>query len=217
MTKKLPSAVVERMTFPDATVATLGPAGTDAHAEASRLFPDVVLAESFSEAVAYGEQHGTYVLVAAGFIERNETDVTDSWVDLHFRSYGRMSLKAVWEQQTKAMCIAVNTGRADSLEAVRRVAIHPATAVFARKYVPKATVCYVNAKPIAVDLANDGTVDACVGSLDVVAKAPNLKVHEVFRPTMVWCLYEPASLRSSEEPYLQRPEAAALRHLLPTP
>ncbi|WP_405018341.1 hypothetical protein OHV05_16385 [Kitasatospora sp. NBC_00070] len=172
-------------------VATLGPAGTDAHAEATRLFPEVVLADSFADAVAYGEEHGTYALVAAGFIERGGTEVVDSWVDLHFRAYGRMSLAAVWEQQTKDMCIATNAQRSRTLEGVRRIAIHPATAFFARKYTPQAEIHYVNAKPIAVDQANEGVVDACVGSLDVVSKAPNLLVHEIFKPTMVWCLYEP--------------------------
>ncbi|WP_406376697.1 hypothetical protein [Streptomyces sp. NBC_00647] len=174
-----------------ARVATLGPVGTDAHAEASRLFDDIVLTDSFAEAVAYGERHQSYALVAAGFIERSASDITDSWVDLHFRAYGRMTLAAVWEQNTKAMCIATNPQHAETLDAVRRIAIHPATAVFARTYTPQAEVVYVNAKPIAVECASQGTVDACVGSLDVVTQASNLMVHDVFRPTMVWCLYEP--------------------------
>lgn len=187
----LSETTTDRLELAGARVATLGPVGTDAHAEASRLFDDIVLTDSFAEAVAYGEQHQTYALVAAGFIERSASDITDSWVDLHFRAYGRMTLAAVWEQNTKAMCIATNPQRAETLDAVRRIAIHPATAVFARKYTPQAEVVYVNAKPIAVECASQGTVDACVGSLDVVTRASNLMVHDVFRPTMVWCLYEP--------------------------
>ncbi|GGT56046.1 hypothetical protein GCM10010207_65140 [Streptomyces atratus] len=187
----LSAADVERLRRGSTAVATLGPVGTDAHAVADKLFSNVVLTESFAAAMTYGEQHDIYALVAAGFLERSEVDVVDSWVDLHFRSLDRMLLATIWESSTKTMCIATNTRRADTLDDVRRIAIHPATAVFARKYAPQASIRYVNAKPTAVEWADQGEVDACVGSLDVVQKAANLVVQEVFTPTMVWCLYQP--------------------------
>ncbi|MFJ3220241.1 hypothetical protein ACIPLC_30515 [Kitasatospora sp. NPDC086801] len=191
MAVNLSAADVERLRRGSTAVATLGPVGTDAHAVADGLFSDVVLTESFAAAMAYGAQHDTYALVAAGFLERGEADVVDSWVDLHFRSMDRMLLATIWESSTKTMCIATNMRRVDTLDDVRRIAIHPATAVFARKYAPQASIRYANAKPIAVEWADQGEVDACVGSLDVVRKAANLVVQEVFTPTMVWCLYQP--------------------------
>ncbi|MEU3721345.1 hypothetical protein [Streptomyces sp. NPDC031705] len=174
-----------------AVVATLGPAGTDAQAEASRFFEKVVLAESFGGAMRFGQTENSYVLVAAGFLERKGGDVTDSWVDMHFRTFGRMRLVAAWENNTKVMCVATNPATASTPEEARTLAIHPATAAFANRFAPLASHLYVNAKPTAVQWASDGRADGCVGSLDVVRQAPGLVVHHIFRPTMLWCLYEP--------------------------
>ncbi|MFF9011043.1 hypothetical protein ACF087_35365 [Streptomyces goshikiensis] len=183
----LPPAVKQRASV----VATLGPAGTDAQAEAERYFENVILAESFEGAMRAGQDGGASVLVAAGFLERDGKDVVDSWVDMHFRNHGRMRLSATWESNTKVMCVATNPASAESPEEVRTLAIHPATAAFAKRFVPLAAHAYVNAKPIAVQWAAEGRADGCIGSLDVVQQQEVLKVHQIFRPTMVWCLYEP--------------------------
>ncbi|MEW1700731.1 hypothetical protein [Streptomyces sp. NPDC091278] len=172
-------------------VVTLGPAGTNAQAEAARLFGDVVLEPSFESAMRTAYDEGAHALVAAGFVQRDEQQVTDLWVDLHFRHLGRMMVDATWESPTKRMCVATGP-RALRLADVRSVALHPATEVFARRYVPRAARQYVDAKPLAVQRAADGTADACVGSLDVVGRHPALTVRAVFEPTMVWILYRPA-------------------------
>lgn len=139
-----------------------------------------------------GQDGGAYVLVAAGFLERDGRGVVDSWVDMHFRNHGRMRLAATWESNTKVMCVATNPASAENPDQVRTLAIHPATAAFAKRFVPLAAHAYVNAKPIAVQWAVEGRADGCIGSLDVVKQRKELKVHQIFRPTMVWCLYEPA-------------------------
>lgn len=174
-----------------ATVATLGPVGTDAHAEADRLFGDVLLADSFNEAMDVGLTEGVPVLVAAGFLERDGNKVVDSWVDIHFRNLDRMRLLATWESPTKPMCIASNRTRVGSMGKIATIALHPATETFARTFVPQATRKFVNAKPIAAQWADEGQVDGCIGSLDIVRAMPNLEVHTIWQPTMVWCLYEP--------------------------
>ncbi|GLV87981.1 hypothetical protein Slala03_76700 [Streptomyces lavendulae subsp. lavendulae] len=171
-------------------MATLGPAGTDAQAEAAQHFENIVLADSFEGAMRVGLNDGAYVLVAAGFLERDGKDVVDSWVDMHFRNHGRMRLTATWESSTKVMCVATNPASAKTPEEMKTLAIHPATAAFANRFAPLAQHAYVNAKPIAVQWAAEGRADGCIGSLDVVQQRDTLKVHQIFRPTMVWCLYE---------------------------
>ncbi|MFB9517144.1 hypothetical protein [Streptomyces purpureus] len=169
--------------------------GTDAHAEAERHFGRVLLADSFNAAMDLGLAEGVLVLVAAGFVERDEQRVVDSWVDMHFRNLDLMRLVATWESPTKPMCVAVNPARVAGVEEMRSVAIHPATAAFARRYAPHAVPTYVNAKPIAVRWASEGRVDGCIGSLDVVQDSAGLEVRHVWQPTMVWCLYEPKAGR----------------------
>lgn len=188
------------------TVATLGPAGTDAHAEAARHFGRVLLADSFNAAMDLGLSEGVQVLVAAGFVERDEHTLVDSWVDMHFRNYDRIRLVATWESPTKPMCVAVNRARATSLDTVDSLAIHPATAAFARKFVPHAVPRYVNAKPIAVQWAVEGLVDGCIGSLDIVQENSELDVKHIWQPTMVWCLYEP---KSAPVPTVHEAESAS--------
>ncbi|MFJ6780856.1 hypothetical protein [Streptomyces yangpuensis] len=177
--------------------------GTDAQAEANKFFKNVVLAGSFSDAMQFGRAEKAYVLVAAGFLERDGQDVVDSWVDMHFRAFGTMKLVATWESSTKVMCLATNPARARTLEEAQTLAIHPATAALAQRFAPLARHVYVNAKPLAVQRASEGLADGCLGSLDVVQKANHLKVHQIFRPTMVWCLYEPGDRPSVDD--CQRP------------
>ncbi|MEU1863670.1 hypothetical protein [Streptomyces gardneri] len=172
-------------------VATLGPDGTDAHAEALRLFDDVVLADSFESAMNVAFEGGMYALVATGFVERSGAAVSDLWVNLHFRHLGRMRIVGTWESPTKPMCVAAGPEVAD-LGALRSIALHPATDMFAERFAPQADRQYVDAKPLAVQQVVDGAADGCIGSLDVVERYRGLTVREVFRPTMVWVLYQPA-------------------------
>lgn len=178
-------------------VATLGPEGTDAHAEALRLFGQAVLVESFDAAVRYAHENGTSALVAAGFVERTEEAVGDLWVDLHFRNLERMQVDRVWVSPTKQMCVA--TSQTGHPATARSVALHPATAVFADRFVAAgAQRQYVDAKPVAVRLVADGLADCCIGSVDVVERY-GLRIHEVFQPTMVWCLYSRVPSRDEPE------------------
>ncbi|MFF5933297.1 hypothetical protein [Streptomyces sp. NPDC012508] len=199
----MPSPLVgipQEISMATATVATLGPVGTDAHAEADRLFGEVLLADSFNEAMDLGLAEGVLVLVAAGFLERDEDKLVDSWVDMHFRNLDRMRLLATWESPTKPMCVASNAARGRSLENMETIALHPATEVFARRFAPQAARNYFNAKPTAAQRANDGHADGCIGSVDVVREMPNLRILSTWQPTMVWCLYEPCGyLANSDE------------------
>lgn len=173
----------------DGVVATLGPEGTDAHAEALRHFGQVVLTKTFDAAVRSAYESDTYALVAAGFVERTGHDVSDMWVNIHFRNLDRMHLHDVWVSPTKQMCLATRrTGRPDT---ARSIALHPATQVFADAFAPaEARRQYVDAKPVAVRLVADGQADCCIASVDI-AERHGLRIHHVFQPTMVWCLYGP--------------------------
>ncbi|MEU6932897.1 hypothetical protein AB0A05_27485 [Streptomyces sp. NPDC046374] len=173
------------------TVHTLGPAGTDAHAEASRLFDHVAVADSFDAAVRDARESGDLALVAAGFVQKAGNRVVDLWVDLHFRNLGLMELAQVWESPTKPMCLATRPGTSS----VDTIALHPATEAFADRLVPTARRQYVDAKPLAVRMAAEGLVDACIGSVDV-AVACGLTVRSQFQPSMVWCLYKPCQQAS---------------------
>ncbi|MEU5951488.1 hypothetical protein [Streptomyces sp. NPDC047525] len=191
-------------------MATLGPVGTDAHAEASRHFDRVLLADSFNAAMDLGFSKSIPVLVAAGFLQRDEHTVVDSWVDMHFRNFERTSLVATWESPTKPMCVAVNRARATAMELMDSIAIHPATAAFARRFAPRAAPCFVDAKPVAVKWAEEGRVDGCIGSLDVVKQGAKLDILHVWQPTMVWCLYKPHA-DSRTDSAGPNPEAATLQ------
>lgn len=170
-------------------VVTLGPAGTDAHAEAQRHFDQVILTRSFSAALMTALDRHAYALVAAGFVERGlDGAITSGWIDLHFRHLGQLEIADTWVAPTKQMCLAASP----AVTAVRSLALHPATQVFADTYAPGAVYRYVDAKPAAVQLAANGEVDGCIGSVDVALQA-GLSVRDVFEPTMVWCLYRPVA------------------------
>ncbi|MFD4320461.1 hypothetical protein [Streptomyces sp. NPDC058548] len=176
------------MTAADRTVYTLGPDGTDAHAEATRLFDAVAVAPTFEKAVCMAHAARAYALVATGFVERAGGAITDLWVNLHFRNLSRMRVVGVWESPTKLMCLATRRPTLD-LGDVQSVALHPATEVFAAQFVPCAERRYVDAKPLAVQQVSDGVAEACIGSVDVVSAA-GLTVRKEFQPSMVWCLYQ---------------------------
>jgi prephenate dehydratase len=169
-------------------VSTLGPEGTDSENEARKHFSKIRLFPTFVDAVDYAEKNDEYALVPAGYLDYQNGELADTWVALHFRLIGRMRVVALWESPTKAMCLAINRERAANRESIRTIALHPATAVFAKQACAGADVTYVNAKPLAVNAAASGRVDACIGSVDVIAKSA-LEPVEFFYPTMVWFLY----------------------------
>lgn len=174
--------------LPDAgshTVFTLGPGGTDAHAEAVRLFSKVELCSSFPEAMATAFECDQYAMVTAGYVELSGGSTTDSWVSLHFKYHSKMDLIETWHAPTKPMCVAIHIG----FDRPSSVALHPATAAFADVFGLPAERTFVRAKPAAAQLAAEGAVTACIASVDVVAQHPQLRPMQIFQPKMVWCLY----------------------------
>ncbi|MET7309345.1 hypothetical protein ABZS68_20185 [Streptomyces sp. NPDC005571] len=176
------------MTKLDGVISTLGPSGTDSAHEARKRCSSVLLFPSFTAAVEHAEQTDEYALIPAGYLDFKEGQLADTWVDMHFRLLGRMRIADVWESRTKTMCLAINQERVANLGSIRSIALHPATAVFARQACAGAEISFASSKPLAVQAAASGHVDACIGSVDVVAES-NLKPIEYFHPTMVWTLY----------------------------
>jgi ferredoxin len=177
----------------DGPIVTLGPAGTDAQAEATKHSRQVKLVGSF--AIAMGEAAADpdlRALLAAGYLALDDRGrAVDSWADQHFTHTGVLALERCWESLTKPMCVAVRRDLSRNTAAAS-VAVHPATRVFATQHLPHAQHVSFNAKPLAAKAAARGEVDACVASVDVVVRFPQLRVVEVFRPTMVWTLYRRA-------------------------
>lgn len=169
-------------------ISTLGPSGTDSAHEAGKHASKVLLFPSFAAAAEHAEETGGYALVPAGYLDFQDGELADTWVDLHFRLLDRMRITGVWESPTKAMCLAINRERVADRASIRSIALHPATAVFARQACADAETVFFNSKPLAVEAAVSGQVDACIGSADVVAESP-LEPIEYFHPTMVWTLY----------------------------
>ncbi|BDT85947.1 ferredoxin [Nocardia cyriacigeorgica] len=173
----------------DSPIVTLGPPGTDAEAEACRHASVVRLVDSFADAMAAAAEGGVRALVAAGYLTLDAHDrTTDSWVDQHFTHSGVLRLHRCWESLTKPMCLAVRRDLPRSAP-VESVAAHPATRIFANRHAPGAKLVSVNAKPLAARAAAHGEVDACIASVDVVARYPQLEVRVEWQPTMVWLLY----------------------------
>jgi hypothetical protein len=166
-------------------VVTLGPNGTDAHAEACRLFPRVELESSFRAAMRRALDRDEHALLAAGFVAVAQDRIVDSWVTVHFEYHDTMEIVRSWHAPTKPMCVAVNVDAG----AVGSVALHPATIAFADSFGLPARRTFVEAKPVAADLAAAGDVDGCIASVDVVQRHPSLRILREFHPTMVWCLY----------------------------
>lgn len=180
-------------------VATLGPRGTDAHAVASQLFDDVRLTETFREAMELADQKRICALVPAGYVHRSDRDISETWADLHFGFMGKLRLVAVWEQETKEMCLAVNKNAVPDSSEPATLAVHPSTLALARRYAPNAELSYVHAKPLAAKMAaNEGT-DGCIASVDVVDDIENLSLIERFTPTMIWCLYLASDRRQNPD------------------
>ncbi|WP_256115303.1 hypothetical protein [Streptomyces sp. MnatMP-M27] len=170
-------------------VVTLGPAGTDAH-HVARGLGTALLVESFPRAMEIAWQQDAHALICPGFVAWAAGAISDTWVNLHFRYSGRMEIVSAWPAATKPMCVAINRRRVPDIPHAESIAIHPSTAVFADRYAAGLRRTFVDAKPLAVALAAEGTVDACIGSLDVVQAAGGLEAVEVFQPQMLWCLYQ---------------------------
>ncbi len=178
----------DRLIRIDGVICTLGPSLTDSAYEARKCSSNVLLFPSFVDAIEHAEKSNGYALVPTGYLDFREGELADSWVDMHFRLLGRMRIVDLWESVTKPMCLAINRQRVADRESIRSIALHPATAEFARQTCGDADITFVSSKPMAVEAAVYGQVDACIGSVDVVADSP-LEPIEYFHPTMVWTLY----------------------------
>lgn len=183
------SAISGSLIEVDGVISTLGPHGTDSAHEAAKHCSDVALFPSFAAAVAHAEETGGYALVPTGYLDFRDGQLADSWVDMHFRLLGRMRTVNVWENPTKTMCLAINRQRVPDRRSIRSIALHPATTLFARQTCEDAEITYFSSKPLAVEAAAKGLVDACIGSVDVVAQT-ELEPIDHFHPTMVWSLYQ---------------------------
>ncbi|MBT8163011.1 MULTISPECIES: hypothetical protein [Arthrobacter] len=171
-------------------LATLGPAGTDAFAVAEQLTLNVIACDTFPEAMKVAEESRIPALICAGYREMDRSGfVTDDWSHLHFRYRNSMRVTHVWTQPTKPMCLAVRDGITYP-EQVSSVALHPATSAIANDVLPSADQIAFRSKPAAVQAANTGQADACIGSVDVITEAGNLHIVEYFSTEMIWCLYE---------------------------
>lgn len=184
----MPAVISHHVTTVDGVISTLGPSGTDAAHEARKHSSTVALFASFADAAEHARETGGYALIPTGYLDFRNGKITDTWVDLHFRLHGRMRMVAVWESPTKEMCLAINRDRVSDRRFIRSVAVHPATSVFAQQACAGAELTFFSSKPLAVEAAVSGQVDACIGSVDVVAESP-LEPVDYFRPTMVWGLY----------------------------
>jgi hypothetical protein len=175
------------------TVATLGPVGTDAHAEATRLGGDVILCDSFLDAMALAQKGECSALVAVGYLDMHAPSTSATWVDLHFSFRDHLQIASLWEAPTKEMCLAVSRDGNHDLTTIRSLALHASTRALVAPLVAETVMLeFVRAKPLAVQLLRAGEVDACLGSVDVVARYPELTILTRFKPTMVWCLYQSA-------------------------
>ncbi len=197
---------------PEPVISTLGPLGTDSAHEAAKRSPQVRLFSSFPAAVDHALRTDGQALVPAGYLDIQDGTLADTWVDLHFRMLDRLRVVDVWKSPTKPMCLALNPDRVTDPASVRSVATHPATAVLARQSCAAAEVTFVRSKPLAVELAASGRVDACIGSVDVVAET-SLNLVESFYPTMVWILYEAASKTPTDPTLMSADQQSVLREI----
>ena len=175
-----------------ADIATLGPSGTDSEAAAKKiseqkaLHGEVRLFDSFEAAKEYAIENNSYFLIPAAYAARGKDgSVKDTWGDFNFRDIDRLEPLDAIVLPLKEMCVARNVDCDDP----QSVALHPATDVFAEKYVPDMERRYIHSKPLAVKECSEGRADMCLGSADVIEKFENLEITERFQPKMVWVLY----------------------------
>jgi hypothetical protein len=191
--------VSDSLRLSDGVISTLGPSGTDSAYEARKCSSNVLLFPSFADAIEHAEETNGYALVPTGYLDFREGQLVDSWVDMHFRLLGRMRIVDLWESATKPMCLAINRQRVAGRESIRSIALHPATAEFARQTCDNAEITFFSSKPMAVEAAVNGQFDACIGSVDMVADSP-LEPTDYFNATMVWTLYRSVQVSEAKKP-----------------
>ena len=175
------------MIYKNKVIFTLGPKGTDAEFQARQLANEVVLTASFSEAMSTAFENNCLALVACGFIKNEGDKVIESWIDLHYSYFGKMRTKKAWASPTKPMQLIKRLGHDRE---VKRIALHPATKVFAQNHLGGAELIFVDNKPAAMELLNMDKVDAAIVSTDMILCPEKFTVIDEFMPEMVWVLYE---------------------------
>jgi hypothetical protein len=167
-------------------LVTLGPSGTDSETLAKSIAETVILKPSFPEVMEYAFEKELLALIPCGYKKKEQEAITDTWVDLHFRSMGKMEVIETLYRPTKLMCLA----KRYDIEVPRNIVIHPATEAYALEISPKVEIHYVDNKPEAVQLTAQGIFDMCIGSIDVVEKFPELKPLKLYNQQMVWVVYK---------------------------
>jgi len=164
-------------------ISTLGPVGTDSHAQAQQLGCAVSLHETFYSAIKHAKDHATKLLVPAGFREVHRKKIF-SWVDFHFDNLDCFFLERVWFADTMPM---VHLHRSYST-----IAIHPSTSGLVPNIKKYKRVVYAKSKVEAYYLFARGLASASVTSINnVSAEDQERYCSAVYTPSMVWCLYRP--------------------------
>lgn len=176
------------------TLATLGPTGSDSEHAAHLLLDElglasqVVLCASFDAALAHARETDGLALVPAAYQHKDATGVTlATWADMHFRieNEGALELWLARVLPLKEMAVAKRVG----VEVPRSAAIHAATAYYAQTFLSGVPLLYCESKPDAVRRCAEGSVDACIGSLEVIQRHPQLVVMRSFVARMCWTMY----------------------------
>lgn len=174
-------------------IVTVGPAGSDAEAEARKYGPVVRLVASTDDAMALAAAYRVHALVGGGYRapDHEATQSVDSWSTDHTPHAGVLRLRRFWESPAALMCLAV---RRDfpRLATPRTVAIPPHAQHFAGQYVASARPVPTISKPASARMAAHGEVDACITSVAAAARYPILDPRIEWQPTMLWRLYGPA-------------------------
>ena len=190
---QLADSIESRIVVAPIDIATLGPSGTDSEAAAKKILEEkglpgeVVLCDSFEAAKKHAIENNSYFLIPAAYVVRvRDGSVKDTWGDFNFREMDRLETIDAVVSPLKDMGVAKNK----DCNNPQSVALHPATDVFAEKYVPDLRREYILSKPLAVKECSEGKADMCIGSIDVIERFENLEIVEIFKPKMVWVLYK---------------------------
>ena len=168
------------------TLCTLGPEGTDAEYAAKLLTEDVALFPTFRQAMDHAYEHDLFALVACGYLQKIDGQISDTWIDLNYTYATTMWIVHCFPLALKPLCFA----RRKTIQVPQSIVTHPSTEQFVRQYYPHLSIHYVDSKPQAVVATANGDYDLCVGSLDVVERYSNLEVLEVLQTQMVWAVYQ---------------------------
>jgi len=184
-----PSLLALRRQFGKCRIATLGPVGTDAEHLAAKLSEQVLLFESFRQALNWVRDGGDKALIPCGYTG-TEVD-RSSWVDLHFEMCLELDCVAVILHPIQPLAIARRENASGG-----KVAIQPATRACLslprfRDHLPASIqVVEVDNKPKAVELASVGECDYCIGSTSRIRQYKNLVVLAELQTTMAWAVYQ---------------------------